>query len=175
MPDQPAKMKTKWRYRIHEVVFESHTPSGKAFDIVLLITILSSVVVVMLDSVESIHLKHKILFHRLEWAFTILFSIEYLCRVVLVKNPFKFIFSFLGIVDLAAILPTYLVFFIGGGAQTLLIMRVLRLLRIFRIFRLRNFLVDLKFLSGALTNSFRKISIFFLFAFVMVVLLGSLM
>lgn len=167
-------MKKKWRHRLHEVVFESYTTSGRIFDIVLLIAIVSSVVIIMLDSVQSLHLKHKIFYHRAEWAFTILFSIEYLLRVVLVKRPLKFIFSFLGIVDLVAILPTYLTLFIGG-TQTLLMLRALRLLRIFRIFRLSHFLTDLKFLSVALTNSFRKISIFFLFALVVVIILGSVM
>lgn len=169
-----TKMKKKWRHRLHEVVFESHTTSGRIFDIVLLVAILSSVIIIMLDSVPSLHLKYGTTFHQAEWVFTILFSIEYLLRIILTKYPFRFIFSFLGIVDLVAILPTYISLFIGGGAQTLLILRALRLLRIFRIFRLSHFLIDIKYLSGALKNSFRKISIFFLFDFVVIIIMGSL-
>jgi voltage-gated potassium channel len=168
-------MKKKWHHRLHEVVFESHTASGRIFDFVLLVAILSSVVIVMLDSVQSLHLKYSTAFHRAEWAFTILFSIEYLLRIILTKYPFRFIFSFLGIIDLVAILPTYVSLLIGGGAQTLLMLRALRLLRIFRIFRLSHFLLDLKYLSGALKNSFRKITIFFLFEFVVIIIMGSMM
>lgn len=175
LADKPDfKMKKKWRHRLHEVVFESHTPSGRLFDICLLIAILTSIVIIMLDSVPSFHLKYGKGFHQAEWAFTILFSIEYLLRVMLAKYPFLFIFSFLGIVDLVAVLPTYLSLFIGGGVQTLLMLRALRLLRVFRIFRLSHFLHDLKYLSGALKSSFRKISIFFLFDFVVIIIMGSL-
>jgi voltage-gated potassium channel len=129
----------------------------------------------MLDSVQPLHLRYGAAFHHAEWAFTILFSIEYLLRITLTKYPFRFIFSFLGIVDLVAVLPTYISLFIGGGVQTLLMLRALRLLRVFRIFRLSHFLLDLKYLSGAMKNSFRKISIFFLFDFVIIIIMGSMM
>jgi voltage-gated potassium channel len=168
-------MKKKWRHELHEMVFETHTTSGRIFDIVLLVAIVTSVIIVMLDSVPSLHHQYKVEYHRAEWAFTILFTVEYLLRVCLTKHPFRFVFSFLGIVDLVAILPTYATLFVGGDAQTLLMLRALRLLRIFRIFRLSHFLNDLHFLSSALISSFRKIGIFFLFAFVIVVIMGSVM
>ncbi len=167
-------MKEKWRHRLHDAFFEHQTSAGRVLDIFFLTLILASVIVVMMDSVKDLHHAHKHLFRILEWIFTIIFTIEYLMRATLSRKPFKFVFSFLGIVDLIAILPTYASLFISG-AQSLLILRVLRLLRIFRIFRLSHFLTDLKFLSVAVKNSFRKIGIFFLFALVMVVLLGSLM
>jgi voltage-gated potassium channel len=168
-------MRVKLRHKLHEALFEHHTPTGRVVDIFFLIMILASIIIVMLDSVSSLHAEYKGSFHTAEWGFTLLFSVEYLLRCSLSKKPFKFIFSFLGIIDLAAILPTYVALFIGGGAQTLLMMRALRLLRIFRVFRLSHFLNDLHFLSGALVNSFRKIGIFFLFALVIVVIMGSLM
>ena len=168
-------MKKKWRHALHEMVFETHTTSGWIFDIFLLVCIVASVIVVMLDSVSSLHQQYSLEFHKAEWAFTILFSVEYFLRVVLTKRPFRFVFSFLGIIDLIAILPTYIALFIGGSAQTLLMLQALRLLRIFRIFRLSHFLNDLHFLSGALLNSFRKIGIFFLFAFVIVIIMASVM
>jgi voltage-gated potassium channel len=174
MDKMDDKMSNKWRHKLHEAFFEHHTPTGRAVDIFFLFMILASIVVVMLDSVSSLHQQYKLQFHRAEWAFTILFSIEYLLRLSLSKKPLKFVFSFLGIVDLIAILPTYFTIFIEGS-DPLLILRALRLLRIFRIFRLSDFLVDLKFLSRTLARSFRKISIFFMFAFVIVIIMASMM
>jgi voltage-gated potassium channel len=167
-------MSKKWRHKLHDAFFEHHTPTGKFFDIFLLLMIVASITVVMLDSVPAYHKLYKHSFHAAEWGFTILFSAEYLLRAGLSRRPFHFIFSFLGIVDLLAILPTYLTLFMGGF-QTLLVLRALRLLRVFRIFRLSHFLTDLKFLSGALASSFRKISIFFLFALVIVIIMASVM
>ena len=167
-------MKQNLRQQIHEIVFESESRAGKIFDIALLIMILSSIVVVMLDSVHGLHLKYGKIYHQIEWVFTILFSIEYFIRLIVVRRKRKFVFSFLGIVDLLAILPTYFTLILSG-TQPLLVMRALRLLRIFRIFRLSHFLVDIRFLSGALLSSFRKIGIFFLFALVLVIILASIM
>lgn len=131
-------------------------------------------VIVMLDSVEAMHIKYGDTFHTIEWIFTILFTLEYAMRLFAAKRAFKFVFSFLGIIDFIAIVPTYITLFVTGS-QTLLMLRVLRLLRIFRIFRLSHFLSDINFLSIALVKSFRKISIFLIFAMVLVILLGSLM
>ena len=167
-------MKNNWRKELHEIVFESHSRTGKIFDIILLSMIVSSIIIVMLDSVYSLHLNYGKLFHQLEWAFTILFSLEYLIRIIVVKHRTRFIFSFLGIIDLVAILPTYFTLVVSG-TQPMLVMRALRLLRIFRIFRLSHFLVDIRFLSGAMLNSLRKIGIFFLFALVIIIILGSVM
>ena len=167
-------MSKKWRHKLHEAFFEHHTPTGRAVDIFFLVMILGSIVIVMMDSVSSLHEHYKVQFHQAEWGFTILFSVEYLLRASLSQKPMKFIFSFLGLIDLIAILPTYFSLFLAGS-QPLLILRVLRLLRIFRIFRLSNFLLDLKFLSRTLARSFRKISIFFMFAFVIIIIMASMM
>jgi voltage-gated potassium channel len=167
-------MKIKVRQKLYDAFFEHHTPTGKITDIALLLLIFASIVVVMLDSVPGLHIEYKNLFHQAEWVFTIIFTVEYILRLSLSARPVKFVFSFLGIVDLLAILPTYIAAF-AGGIQSLLVLRALRLLRIFRIFRLSHFLNDLKFLTTALTASFRKIGIFFLFAFVIVILMGTLM
>jgi voltage-gated potassium channel len=167
-------MEKKWRHRLHDAFFEHETPSGKTVDIFLLLMIFLSITVVMLDSVSRLHQQYGLVFHRLEWFFTILFTLEYVLRISLSPHPAKFVFSFLGLVDLIAILPTYISLFMAGF-QSLLIMRALRLLRIFRIFRLSHFLTDLQFLSRAMRASFRKISIFLLFALVIVIIMGSVM
>jgi voltage-gated potassium channel len=166
--------KRDWRFRLHEVIYESNTRAGKAFDVGLLIAIFTSIIVVMLDSVESIHKDHGVLFYRLEWGYSILFTIEYILRLISIKQPSKYIFSPLGIIDLIALIPSYLsIFFIG--AQSLLVFRALRLLRVFRIFKLGQFLTEIKFLTVALKGSLRKISIFLLTVLTLTIILGSIM
>ncbi len=167
-------MKYKIKHHLHDVVLGRNTRAGRIFDAVFLFMIIASIIVVMLDSVPAVHAVHKHLFHKFEWGFTILFSIEYLIRLSATKKPVKFIFSFLGIVDLLAIIPTYFTLFMPG-TQPLLALRALRLLRIFRIFRLSHFITDIRFLSGALIKSFRKISIFLMFALVIVIVMASIM
>jgi voltage-gated potassium channel len=163
-----------WQFKLHEVIYESNTPAGKAFDIFLLIAIFASISVVMLDSVASIHATHGILMNRLEWGFSILFTIEYFLRLICIKKPLKYVFSLLGIIDLIALIPSYLsIFFIG--AQSLLVFRALRLLRVFRIFKLGHFLTEITFLTTALKGSIRKISIFLLTVLMLTVILGSVM
>jgi voltage-gated potassium channel len=163
-----------WQARLHEVVFESNTKAGKLFDISLLICILVSIMIVMLDSVNSLHASYGHIFYATEWVFTILFTIEYILRLLSVKKPLKYSFSFLGIIDLLAIIPMYLsILFIG--AQSLLVLRALRILRIFRIFKLTHFLSEMSFLTTALKSSAKKISIFMLAVLTLVVILGSLM
>ena len=163
-----------WRSKLHEVIFESNTSAGKVFDIFLLISILASIIVVMLDSVASLHSRYGKIFFILEWGFTILFTIEYILRLVSVKRPLLYFISFLGLVDLMAIIPMYLSIFITG-AQSLLVLRALRLLRIFRIFKLTHFLSEMSFLGAAIRSSIKKISIFMLVVIAIVVILGSVM
>jgi voltage-gated potassium channel len=163
-----------WRKSLNEMTFEYSTPAAKAFDIVLLFLIICSITIVMMDSVPSLHLKYGKTLHILEWILTILFSIEYLLRLISAKNPVKFAFSFLGIIDFIAIIPTYLTLIINTP-DVLLILRVLRLLRILRIFRLSHFLQDVNFLAITLYKCMQKISIFMIFAMVLVTLQGSLM
>ena len=164
----------KWRSRLQEIIFESNTPAGKAFDICLLISILASMAVVMLDSVSSFHLRYAKIFFILEWAFTILFTIEYILRLISVKRPLLYVFSFLGLVDLLAIIPMYLSIFLAG-AQSLLVLRALRFIRIFRIFKLTHFLSEMSFLGAALRSGAKKISIFMLVVLAIVMILGSIM
>jgi len=164
---------TGWRAQLHEIIYESEKPEGKAFDVALLTSILISIIVVILDSVKDLHAKYGSLFFVLEWCFTVLFTIEYILRLICIRRPLKYVFSPFGIIDLMAIIPSYLSIVIAG-AQSLLVLRALRLLRVFRIFRLVHFLSELRFLSTAILNSFRKISIFILFVLAFVVILGSI-
>lgn len=164
----------RWQARLHEVIFESNTLRGKAFDIALLVCILLSILIVMLDSVSSLHLRYGRIFYITEWCFTILFTIEYILRLISVKRPVRYIFSFLGFIDLLAIIPMYLSILLTG-AQSLLVLRALRLLRIFRIFKLTHFLSEMSFLGAALKSSAKKISIFMLVVLTIVVILGSVM
>ena len=158
-----------WQFKLHEIIYESNTPGGKAFDVALLIAIFASISVVMLDSVASIHVKYGILMNRIEWGFSVLFTIEYFLRLICIKKPLRYVFSFLGIIDLIALIPSYLsIFFIG--AQSLLVFRALRLLRVFRIFKLGHFLTEITFLTAALKGSIRKISIFLLTVLMLTVL-----
>jgi len=163
-----------WRFKLHEVIYESNTPAGKAFDVGLLIAIFTSIIVVMLDSVVSIHVQYGNLFNTLEWIFTALFTLEYILRLVSIRKPILFVFSPLGIIDLVALLPSYLSIFVVG-AQSLLVFRALRLLRVFRIFKLGQFLTEINFLTHALKGSLRKISIFLLTVLTITVILGSIM
>lgn len=171
MQQQPPK---DWRTRLHEIIYESNTAAGKAFDVALLLFIAASIAVVMLDSVQSLHAKHGRLFFVLEWAFTLLFTVEYLLRLVCIKRPFQYVRSWLGIIDLLAIIPSYLSIFYAG-AQSLLVFRALRLLRIFRIFKLTHFLTEMQFLKAAIRSSLKKISIFMLLVLALVIILGSVM
>jgi len=159
---------------LHEIIFEADTPAGKAFDIALLILIVLSVIAVLIDSVAPIHLKYGSLLLVAEWVFTILFSIEYFLRVYSTKSPQKYIFSFYGIIDLLAILPTYLSL-VFAGTQYLLVIRMLRLLRVFRVLKLARFVGASDVLGIAMKNSRHKIIVFLEVVITMVVIMGSLM
>lgn len=168
------KKMQNWRISLNKITFEYNTPAAKIFDVVLLFLIISSITIVMMDSVPELHIKYGKLLHNLEWILTILFTIEYVLRLISAKRPVKFAFSFLGIIDFIAIVPTYITLIINTP-DVLLILRVLRLLRIFRIFRLSHFLQDVNFLAVTLYKCLQKISIFMIFAMVLVILQGSLM
>jgi voltage-gated potassium channel len=163
-----------WRYRLHEIIYESNTAAGKAFDVSLLVLIIASIFIVMLDSIDKWHQLYGDSFQTLEWIFTVLFTVEYALRLVSIKKPFTYVVSFLGIIDLIAIIPSYLSIFLVG-AQSLLVFRALRLLRVFRIFKLTHFLSEMQFLGVAIKGSLRKISIFMLIVLTLVVILGSVM
>lgn len=163
-----------WRHRLHEVIYESNTRAGKIFDISLLVLIVLSIAVVMLDSIKVYNQQYGKLFYILEWIFTIIFTIEFILRLVSIRMPLRYVFSFFGIIDLLAIIPTYLSVLVVG-AQSLLVLRALRLLRVFRIFKLTHFLTEISFLQTALKSSLKKISIFMLVVLSIVIILGSVM
>jgi len=150
-----------FRQKIHEIIFEADTTSGKLFDIILLTAILLSIVGVMLESVYEIDRKYHELIIAFEWGFTILFTIEYFFRIYAVNRPFKYIFSFMGIVDLLAIIPTYLIFILPA-AHSLSVIRAIRLIRIFRIFKLSRYLRGAHTMQIALRSSRPKIIVFLL-------------
>jgi voltage-gated potassium channel len=168
------KKSRTWREQLHEIIYESNTLAGRVFDISLLFLILASILVVILDSMQEWRSQYGHLFNVLEWVFTIVFTIEFVLRLISLKNPWKYIFSFLGLIDILAIIPSYLSFFFVG-AESLLVLRALRLLRIFRIFKLSHFLSEMRFLGVAVKGSLRKISIFMLIVLMLVIILGSIM
>ncbi|MBN2181515.1 MAG: ion transporter [Sedimentisphaerales bacterium] len=159
--------------RLFEIIFEADTPAGKWFDIVLIICILLSVIVVMLDSVSSIRADYGRILYGLEWFFTVLFTVEYILRLLCVGRPIRYAASFYGIIDLLAILPTYisLVFF---GSRYLAVVRVLRVLRIFRVLKLGHHTKEAAVLKKALYASRRKILVFLFVVMTLVVIIGSL-
>jgi len=163
-----------WRATLHEVIFEADTPAGKAFDVALILGILASVAAVMLDSVASVRALYGRELNLLEWLFTLLFTLEYLLRMVSVSRPLRYASSFYGVVDLLSILPTYLSLLLPGS-QFLLAIRILRLLRIFRVFKLAPYLGAADTLRRALGASRRKIAVFLFTVLNLVVILGTLM
>lgn len=165
---------TGWRGRLHEIIFEADTTAGKLFDLVLLLAILASVTTVMLYSVPSVRAVHGPLLRNLEWVFTILFTVEYLLRLMTVRKPLRYATSFFGVVDLLSVLPTYLDVLIPGSHH-LLSIRILRVLRVFRVFKLVTFLREANSLAASLRRAQRKILIFLFFITVLTVILGSLM
>jgi voltage-gated potassium channel len=165
--------RASWRERLHEVVFESDTPAGKAFDVTLIVAILMSVVAVMLESVGSVRAGYGKLLYGIEWFFTILFTFEYALRLICVRRPAAYVFSFFGIIDLLALAPTYLSLLLPGG-QYLLTIRILRLLRVFRVLKLTHYVSEANVITTALHASRRKISVFLLAVLSVVVIVGTL-
>jgi voltage-gated potassium channel len=156
------------------IIFESGTRSGKAFDVGLLIAIVLSVTVVMLESVEPIRAAHTVLLRNAEWAFTILFTLEFTARVLCVQRPLRYVWSFYGIIDLVSFLPSYITLFIAT-ANYLLMIRVLRLLRVFRILKLTHFTQESDTLMTALRASRRKIIVFIFTVLAIVLIVGTVM
>jgi voltage-gated potassium channel len=162
-----------WRLRLHEVIFEADTPAGRLFDIVLIICIALSVATVMLDSVGAVQASHGDLLTVVEWIFTLLFSIEYLLRLACVGRPLRYAISFFGVVDLLAVIPTYLSLLLPGS-HYLVVIRVLRVLRIFRVLKLVQYLNEAQMLLTAVRASRRKIAVFLMSVGTLVIILGSL-
>ncbi len=173
-PTSDDKPLAGWRLRWYTVIFEADTRAGRWFDQALIAIILLSIGVVMADSVQTIHLRYGRAFASLEWIFTLLFTAEYIARLLCVRQPLRYATSFFGIIDLVAVLPTYLALFFPE-LHALIDVRVLRLLRVFRVFKLAAYVAEYQFLGRALAASARKILVF-LSAVVMVVLvMGTVM
>lgn len=163
-----------WRLRLYIIIFEADTPAGRAFDLILLFMILLSVGVVMLDSVEAISARWGTLLTTLEWFFTLLFTVEYILRLLCVRQPKRYAGSLLGVIDLLAIAPTYLALFFPV-LHSLIDVRLLRMLRIFRILKLDAYVREFGQLGNALLASRRKIAVFLSFVLIVVVVMGTLM
>lgn len=162
------------RRTLHDVIFGIHTPAGRAFDIALISLIAVSVLVVMVDSVGGVHERYGPLLDTLEWMFTIVFTVEYLARLYCVENRGRYARSFFGVVDLLAIVPTY-VALLAPTVSVLVDVRVLRLLRVFRVLRLGKFVAEFGALGRALAASKHKIFVFLFFVVIVVLIIGTLM
>ena len=163
-----------WKSKLHEIIYEADTPAGKAFDIGLLLVILLSIVLVMLESISGISDKYYWEFYTAEWIITIIFTIEYILRIIVINRPTRYIFSFYGIVDLLSTLPTYLAI-LGGGHNLLFAVRALRLLRIFRILKITRYIGESNRLLLALRNSRAKILVFLYAVVILCVIMGTVM
>lgn len=170
LPDKAAL----WRHKLHEIIFEADTPAGKGFDLALIASILLSVLVVLLDSIPHIHERFHSALLFAEWSFTLLFSLELALRLACVRRPLRYVFSFFGLVDILAVLPTYLSLLVPG-THYLLVIRVLRLLRIFRVLKLVPYVGEAQALLAALRASRRKILVFLSAVLTLVVIFGALM
>lgn len=175
MSSQPEfRILPKVRQQLHVIVFGTDTPAGRLFDVVLLWAIVLSVLSVMLESVKDIKVKFEHVFFILEWTFTVLFTLEYLLRLTISVQPKKYVFSFFGIIDLLALLPTYIALFVVGG-NYLVVIRSIRLLRIFRILKLGRYLREASVLTNALLASRHKILVFLGTVTTLVMIMGTIM
>jgi len=163
-----------WKVRIYKIIYHSDTPTGKLFDIILLVVILISILLVMIESVDVYAQKYGVFLNIAEWVITILFTIEYILRIVTNRNPKQYIFSFYGIIDLLSTIPKYLSFFLVGS-HSLVALRALRLMRVFRILKLGRFIGESNNLIKALKASKIKIAVFMSFVVILCVILGTIM
>lgn len=163
-----------WQLKVKEVIYGVETTPGKVFDILLLIVIFLSIIVVMLESVIYLNIKYEFTFTTIEWVVTGLFTVEYIFRIICLKKPLSYIFSFMGLVDLFSILPSYLSILIDGTGS-LLVVRSIRFLRIFRILRLSRYMIGADILEKALKNSRFKIFVFLISMLTIVIILGGIM
>lgn len=163
-----------WRRKLHDIIYEADTPAGKLFDVVLLILIVVSVVFVMIESVRGLSQETYDFLYIGEWIITIFFSIEYLFRIISVRKPFRYIFSFYGIIDFLSTIPLYLSFILAGS-NYLLTVRALRLLRVFRILKITRYIGEANRLKKALDDSKAKIFVFLFAVLIVSVIAGTLM
>jgi voltage-gated potassium channel len=165
---------TDLRKKLYDIIFEDDTRAGKNFDVALLIVIVISVLLVLLESIPAIRKDYHENLVLLEWIITVIFTIEYIVRIIIVRRPWKYITSFYGIIDFLSVIPTYLGLLIVGY-QSLLVIRVLRLLRVFRIFKLTRYSTAGSTLARALWASRAKISVFLFSVMLLVTVVGTLM
>ncbi|HUH91375.1 MAG TPA: ion transporter [Lysobacter sp.] len=163
-----------WRQRWFEIIYHHDTPPSRNFDLLLILAILASVAVIMLDSDPWLHIDHAVALYRIEWGFTLVFTAEYVLRLLVVRRPLRYALSLWGIIDLLSILPTYISMFMPG-AQALLVVRILRVLRIFRILKLTRYVEEGSLLMGALWRSRRKIFLFVSVLLTIAMIFGALM
>ena len=173
-PSPPEAARAPWRHRLHTIIFEADTRAGRTFDIALIIAIVTSIVLVVVETVTERQTPLGRAMFIAEWILTILFTIEYVARLVAVRRPAAYAKSFFGIVDLLAILPAYVSIVFAGG-QYFLVVRALRLLRVFRIFKLAHFLSGAQVLTVAIRASRYKIAVFLFTVVTLVVIVGALM
>jgi voltage-gated potassium channel len=169
-----SKEKKTWKQHLFEIIYEADTKEGKTFDVVLLWVIVASIILVMLESVKTLDARYHEIFYILEWIITILFTIEYIARIISVKYPKSYIFSFYGIIDFLSTIPMYLSF-IFAGSHALIALRALRLLRVFRILKLVRFVGEANKLRMALRASRFKILVFLLAVVILCIILGTVM
>ncbi len=169
----PARS-SRFRQQLFITIFESDTPAGKLFDLILIITIALSVLVVMLDSVKAFREAYRFYLHAAEWLFTLLFTVEYILRLYCVDKPRRYALSFFGIIDLLAVIPTYFSFFLPS-TMYMMVIRVLRILRIFRILKLGAYLGEADVLMKSLAASRKKIEVFLFAVMMLVIIFGSMM
>lgn len=163
-----------WKQNWYRIIFESDTPAGRRFDIILLFAILGSLLVIMLETVPKLSERYSSIFMVLEWFFTILFSIEYIIRLRIVKRPWSYVSSFYGVIDLISVLPSYLAIVLGG-AQYFMIIRSLRLLRVFRVLKMVRFIGEANVLGSALRASRHKIAVFLIAVVCINFIMGTVM
>lgn len=164
----------KWQHRLHEVIYEADTKAGRIFDIVLLIFILASVLLVALESVYWVDLKYHAVLNIAEWTITILFTVEYILRIISINRPLKYIFSFYGIIDFLSTIPKYIsLFFVG--THSLIALRALRLLRVFRILKLTRYIGESNTLLRAIKASRPKILVFMFGVVIICIIFGTIM
>jgi voltage-gated potassium channel len=171
---ESKKTLSGFRLRLYETIFEADTVRGRLFDITLLILIVASVAVIVLESVEAFRIRFSGFLVTIEWAFTALFTLEYLARLWTVTNKRKYVFSFFGIIDLMSVLPAYLGLFVAG-THSLMVIRTIRLLRIFRILKLSQFVGEGQNLVQALRASRHKITVFLFTVITTVIIMGTMM
>jgi voltage-gated potassium channel len=169
-----SREQTALQKRLYSIIFGTETTAGRWFDILLIGAILASVGIIMLDSIDQYNARYGELYYRLEWGFTLLFTVEYLLRIWVAQNRRAYLLSAYGIIDLLALLPTYIAIVLPQTAP-LLIIRFLRVLRVFRVLRLLNFLSEANQLAGALRQSARQIFVFFAMVVTTMVIFGCLM